>query len=202
MIQTFGEFIEIQPQQGEYLTIGFSPSNRSLKDKWENNGLSADFIAEYFKVFFIGNLYSNNQHKEEIIISNIKDTVKYISNELLENAMKFQNDSLHFTAKVGLSLYEDKLAFCVTNCIDEQQVELFQDFIKKLLGSDPQELYFKTMRNNALTSDNNRSGLGLLSMICDYSVKLGWKFETIQAPLTTVVTTVVLLEICEFRKWK
>ncbi len=195
MIKTFGEFIEIQPKQGEYLTIGFSPSCRSLKERWQNNGLSADFIAEYFRVFFIGKLANIDPDEEEIIISNVKDSVKYVANELLENAMKFQNESLPFTAKIGLSLYDDKLVFCVTNCIDEQQVEPFQEFIKNLLNEDPQELYFKTMRSNALGDDNNRSGLGLLSMICDYSAKLSWKFEAIQTPPVTVVTIMVLLEI-------
>ncbi|MFK5970908.1 MAG: DUF6272 family protein [Candidatus Marithrix sp.] len=195
MVQTFGEFIEIQPKQGEYLTIGFSPSCRPLKERWQNNGLSADFIAEYFRVFFIGKLAEIDQDEEDIIISNVKDTVKYVANELLENAMKFQNESLPFTAKIGLSLYNDKLVFCVTNCVDEQQVEPFQRFIKSMLSGDPQELYFKTMRSNALGEDSNRSGLGLLSMICDYSAKLSWKFETIQTPPVTVVTTMVLLEI-------
>ncbi|MBE9563109.1 MAG: ATP-binding protein [Proteobacteria bacterium] len=193
MVQTFGKFIEIQPKQGEYLTIGFSPSCRPLKERWQNNGLSADFIAEYFRVFFIGKLADIDE--EKIALSNIKDTVKYVANELLENAMKFQNESLPFTAKIGLSLYDDKLVFCVTNCIDEQQVEPFQVFINFLLTGDPQELYFKTMRSNALGDDDNRSGLGLLSMICDYSAKLSWKFETIQTPPVTVVTTMVLLEI-------
>ncbi|MDM8567224.1 DUF6272 family protein [Candidatus Halobeggiatoa sp. HSG11] len=195
MVQTFGEFIEIQPKQGEYLTIGFSPSCRPLKERWQNNGLSADFIAEYFRVFFIGKLMDLAKEEEKVVLSNIKDTVKYVANELLENAMKFQNESLPFTAKIGLSLYDDKLVFCVTNCVDEQQVEPFQQFIQSLLNEDPQELYFKTMRSNALGSDNNRSGLGLLSMICDYSAKLSWKFETIQTPPVTVVTTMVLLEI-------
>jgi len=195
MIKTFGEFIEIQPKQGEYLTIGFSPSCRPLQERWQNNGLSADFIAEYFRVFFIGKLTAIDPDDEEIIISNVKDTVKYVANELLENAMKFQNESLPFTAKIGLSLYDDKLVFYVTNCIYEQQVEPFQEFIKILLNGNPQELYFKTMRSNALGDDNNRSGLGLLSMICDYSAKLSWKFEAIQTPPVTVVTTMVLLEI-------
>ncbi|MCK5876645.1 MAG: ATP-binding protein [Candidatus Marithrix sp.] len=195
MVQTFGEFIEIQPKQGEYLTIGFSPSCRPLKERWENNGLSADFIAEYFKVFFIGKLTDIDKGEENIVLGNVKNTVKYVANELLENAMKFQNESLPFTAKIGLSLYNDKLVFCVTNCIDKQQVKPFQQFIKNLLDSDPQELYFETMRSNALGDENSNSGLGLLSMLYDYSAKLSWKFETIQTPPVTVVTTMVLLEM-------
>jgi hypothetical protein len=51
MIQTFGDFIEL-PASQEYLIIGFSPSSIPLKQRWRNNGLSADFMADYLATFF------------------------------------------------------------------------------------------------------------------------------------------------------
>jgi len=194
MTQVFGHFIEDLPLQDEYLTIGFSPSSRPLKTRWENNGLSADFISEYFKTFFVQEI-EKSDISDSVIVENLRDAVKYIANELLENAMKFQDENVPFTAKIGFSLYNDRLIFRVTNGINEQQVNSFQAFIKRLLSEDPHELYFQAMRSNAMQHDGP-SRLGLLSMICDYSAKLGWKFEKCQSnPPMMIVSTMVCLEI-------
>jgi hypothetical protein len=194
MTQIFGYFIENLPKQDEYLTIGFSPSSQPLKKRWQNNGLSADFIAEYFKTFFV----SQDKYLDEedtIELDNLKDAVKYIANELLENAMKFQAETVPFTAKIGFSLYEDKLIFCVTNGLTENQINPFQAFINRLLTEEPDDLYFEAMKANARKTADAPSRLGLLSMLCDYSARLGWKFERLpQESNIMVVSTMVCLE--------
>ncbi|EDN65553.1 conserved hypothetical protein [Beggiatoa sp. PS] len=122
--------------------------------------------------------------------------MKYIANELLENAMKFQDEALPFTAKIGFSLYNDKLIFCVTNGISNHEIEPFQVFIKRLLTEEPDELYFQAMKANARKGSDAPSRLGLLSMICDYSAKLSWKFEPSEKnPTIMTVSTMVSLEI-------
>ena len=52
MTQKFGDFIDEMPDRQEYLIIAFSPSSISLQERWRNNGLSADFMADYFITFF------------------------------------------------------------------------------------------------------------------------------------------------------
>lgn len=194
MIQIFGEFIDELPKQDEYLTIGFSPSSRPLKKRWKNNGLSADFIAEYFRTFFVSE--TDDDDDDDVATENLRDAVKYIANELLENAMKFQDENVPFTARIGFSLYNDKLVFCVTNGINNQQVESFQVFINRLLTENPDDLYLEAMRLNARQGVDSPSRLGLLSMVCDYSAKLGWKFETLQNhPSVMTVSTMVCLEV-------
>ena len=192
MKKIFGNFIEKLPEQEEYLLIGFSPASVSLKERWTNNGLSADFIAEYFRAFFVNKMVGTKEDAE-MTIENLRDAVKYIANELLENAMKFQDSSMPYTAKIGFSIYNDKLIFLVTNGINEQQIEPLQIYINRLLTEDPSELYFETMKSNA-KNNSNSSQLGLLSMVCDYSAKLGWKFEetTTTSPITIVHTMVCL----------
>nr|WP_245912130.1 hypothetical protein [Calothrix elsteri] len=62
--------------------------------------------------------------------------------------------------------------------------------------SDANELYFSQLEKNAEDENSTASGLGLLSMINDYSAMLGWKFETIQEkPEIITVTTMVQLTI-------
>ena len=147
------------------------------------------------ETFFMSNM--NEKEEEDVVaIENIRNAVKYIANELLENAMKFQNKTVPFTAKIQFSLYHNKLVFCVTNGISEQQLESLQTFIKKLLNGEPEKLYIETMKANAWQANNTMtSGLGLLSMICDYSAKLGWKFEKQTDPPLITVTTVVCLDL-------
>jgi len=191
MPEIFGDFIQDLPEQEGYLVIGFLPNSLPLKKRWENNGLSADFIADYFKNFFVNKREKSLNEEEEIEADNLRDAVKYIANELLENAMKFQDETSRFVAKIEFSFYDDTLVFCVTNAINLQQKQDFEQFIKKLLSGDPDDLYFQTMRSNVQSFS---SGLGLLSMICDYSAKLGWKFE-LTTPTTVVASTMVSLNL-------
>ncbi|MEY3220121.1 MAG: hypothetical protein RIT27_1478 [Pseudomonadota bacterium] len=193
--EIYGEFKdEEQPECEEYLSIRFSPSRLPLKKRWENNGLSADFIADYFKIFYVSQQEENSGETDEVLLENLRDSVKYVANELLENAMKFQAPIIYPTAaRIFLSLYEEKLVFYITHSITNEQAELFEVFIKNLLHHDAQDLYMEAMRASAREENVHRSGMGLLSMICDHNAKLGWKFESIDGlPLVTVTTMVTL----------
>jgi hypothetical protein len=194
-VQIFGDYEGIVPIQGESLSMVFSPSNLPLKRRWENNGLSADFIADYFKNFYVSRREEVGECDVDYTADNLRDAVKYIANELLENAMKFQDPSLPFTAQIVLLLHSDRLVFHIVNGIKQAQAEEFLSYIKKLLESDPHELYISAMRNSAKDENKGRSGLGLLSMICDYSAKLGWKFEfNPDDEVTAIVSTMVTLQ--------
>ena len=189
MIETFGNYIDDLPG-GEYLVIGFSPSSMSLKQRWKTNGLSADFIADYLQAFFTG--ASSNAP----IPVQSKNAVKYIANELLENAMKFNDDTSPYQTKINFNLHADKLVFQVTNSITAPQVEKFKKFINKVLTEDPYELYVAQMEANANEETQGHSGLGFLSMVCDYSASLAWKFETVGGePTRILVTTMVALDV-------
>ncbi len=190
--QIFGDYIE-ELDDMKYLKLGFSPSDFSLQHRWRTNGLSANFIADYLQIFFVGSPGSNEV--DAPIPARSKNAVKYIANELLENAMKFSDEQSPHPTKISFHLYGDKLIFHVINSLKPNTVEKFQDFLKQLNHSDPHDLYFHRMEDNA-ENDNRQSGLGLLSMACDYGAKLGWKFETIQEnPPLVVVTTMVCLNI-------
>lgn len=197
--QTFGDFVEVMPDDVEYLIIGFSANSIPLKQRWRNNGLSADFIADYLQTFFVGldEKYAKEGHQDAAIPAQSKNAAKYIANELLENAMKFSSDSIRYQTKIAFHLYGDKLVFHVVNAIKPDDVESFQAFIQRLLNAeDPHELYIEQMELNATGENEGGSGLGFLSMICDYSAKLGWRFETLQdAPPVVLVTTMVSLAV-------
>lgn len=192
MNQIFGDFIEPTPSQ-EYLIIGFSPSSIPLKQRWRNNGLSADFLADYLTTFFPGTQEDAPALTRQ---AEVKSAVSYIANELLENAMKFNDENSHYPIDIKLQLEQDGLIFSVANSIPPSAVDNFQGYIQKLLVCDPSEMYIEQLEKNAADDNCTASGLGLLTMLNDYSAKMGWKFETVQEhPEIIAVTTMVQLKL-------
>jgi hypothetical protein len=191
MTQLFGEFSEGLPHSQEGLTIAFSPISLPLKQRWQTNGLSADFMADYFAVFFPG----NNPSATESDTAEVKSAVSFIANELIENAMKFNNESSSLPISISLRLHKDRLVFQATNSVDPTILESFQAYIHQLTTTDPNELYVQLIEADD-SEEAGKSGLGFLTMLTDYQAKLGWKFETLESnPPITLVTTMVQLMI-------
>ncbi len=187
-----GDFIQNLSPSQEYLILSFSPSSIPLRQRWRNNCLSADFLADYLSTFFLG---SNDQEPDSDKQAEVKSAVSYIANELLENGMKYSTQLSSLPISIQIHLNPELIIFQLTNSILAERTPKFQDQIQILLDSDPHELYLAKLERNAL-SENNESGLGLLTMLTDYGVKLGWKFEMLpQKPKEVSVTTMVQLSI-------
>ena len=193
MTHIFGDFIDDLPPSREYLIVGFSPSSVPLKQRWRNNGLSADFLADYFTTFFPSSQSDRTENDRQ---AEIKSAVSYIANELLENAMKFNDETSQYPISIHLQLHNDKLVFLTTNSISAEAAEKFQVFIQELMNSDPSELYIHQLEKSAEEESNTTSGLGLLTMINDYLAEISWKFETLQKDSKVItVTTMVQLPV-------
>lgn len=189
MAVILGDFVEKGETQ-EYLILNFSPNSLLIQERWRNNGLSADFIADYWSTFFPSLDISTQERQAEI-----KHAIAYIANELLENAMKFSYDTpFRRTIGIGLYLSDNYLRFYVTNSISPQAAGQFQEFIRKLQTEDTDSLYIRQLESNAGEEQNLISCLGLLTIIADYRTRAAWKFETV-GPEIIAVTTMVELAI-------
>jgi hypothetical protein len=83
-----------------------------------------------------------------------------------------------------------------TNSVSAEGLDKFQKFIQELLCSDPEKLYVQQIEKSAEEENSEASGLGFLTMINDYSAKIGWKFEIVQKdPKMIAVTTMVLVPV-------
>ncbi len=173
MTQIFGDFSDDLPNGQEGLTIVFSPTSVPLQQRWRNNGLSADFMADYFATFFPG---SEEATPETSTQEQVKSAVSFIANELLENAMKFNDESSPQPISIRLQMDTKRLIFLASNSVNPQQVKSFQAYIQELITCDPSDLYLRHLEKDE-DPDEAHSGLGLLTMINDYQAKLGWKFE-------------------------
>lgn len=194
MVKTYGNFVERDYMNeagtnAEFLMINFSPTSIPLQHRWRNNGLSADFLADYLSTFFPGEDDESLNRRSEI-----KGGISYISNELLENAMKFNFAPAKHSVSIGMELQTDKVVFYVSNCVDVSISESFITCIQMLLTQDANELYVAKLMENEEEEQTSDSGLGYLTMINDWNAVLAWKFEDLEEdPGAQKVTVMVQL---------
>ena len=187
-----GDFIQDLPPSKEYLILSFSPSSIPLRQRWRNNCLSADFLADYLSTFFLGN---SDRQVDLDKQAEVKSAVSYIANELLENGMKYSAKTPTLPISIQIHLNPNLIIFQLTNSISLERTQQFQNQIETLLDCDPNELYITLLEENALNENDRESGLGFLTMLNDYGAKLGWKFEPLSRDSEISVTTMVQLTI-------
>ena len=186
MTQIFGEFIEEFPPEHDSLELTFTPSSRPIKQRWRNNRLSAHFVADYLSSFLPVDEEDASSEKR---IKESKGAVSYVANELLENAIKFNKDDINYKVKFGIHFLGETEVTAVifaSNSVNPEGANKLKEFIDEILDSDPNELYLQQLEKNA-ESESDTSGLGLLTMINDYSAKIGWKFERSQIVIPSLL---------------
>lgn len=193
--ELFGDFISTFPPEHDSLELSFTPSSRPIKQRWRSNRLSAHFFADYFINFLP---VDDNEPNQEQRIKESKSAVSYVANELLENAMKFNDSSSNYKVRFGIHFLNDidsvTAVIFASNSIKPGGEDKLRAFITELLASDPQEMYVRQIEKS--TEESGSSGLGLLTMINDYTAKVGWKLETIQQEsLIVAVTTMAQIKV-------
>ena len=187
-MQEYGDIREPRHDKDtESLNLAFWPSSVPLRQRWRNNGLSADFLGDYVTTFFP---LDENTPATQNRRAEIQGAVEFIANELLENAMKFHDQSLPEPITLHLNLDKERITLQETNGTDNATAERFQVFIQRVTESDPDTLYMETLEKSA-TSENT-SGLGYLTMINDYGAELAWRFETLPSGGCRVTTQVTI----------
>ncbi|MBF0137955.1 MAG: DUF6272 family protein [Magnetococcus sp. DMHC-1] len=188
MLKIVGDFAEPgKNDRIESLILSFMPGSVPLQQRWRNNGLSADFLADYVTTFFpkVDEDPASGQRQTEI-----RGAVSYIANELLENAMKYSDERLPYPILIQVQLENERIVFNETNSVNPDQANAFETFIQRLAISDPNDMYIQQLETNAV--DGSSSGLGLLTMINDYQARLSWKFHYVTDDAVTITTQVQL----------
>lgn len=184
--QIFGNFTDEIPDSREYLTISFSPDSSPRKQRWRNYGLSADFLGDYFAAFFPGDTAPDSKINQR---DTVKAAVSFIANELLENAVKYNDDLAQCPISISLHLYEQQIIFHIVNYTSEATALQYQQFIQELITANLEDYYMQQLERAA--TGENRSGMGILTMMNDYSAHFGWKFQTLEQQSTIVQVDVL-----------
>jgi len=148
-------------------------------------------MAEYF-----GELFPETDQEERLISrEEVSGAVSYILNELVENAVKFnQNGDINVTVGIG----REDLVCLVSNQIMSSTVPKLREKLTELATEDPGELLRRQAEENAENADNEGSGLGYLIIMNDYGVSLGWKLDSV-SPNTVCIKTMARLPILKER---
>ena len=151
----------------------------------------ADFLAGYLSTFFPGDDQAATERQAEL-----KGTISYVVNELLENAMKFSYAPSQHAIGIAMYLETDAVSLYVTNSVDPHAVAAFQQAIERLSTEDIDTLYLEQLTHNAESDGVDISGLGYLTMLHDYGVALAWQFApSPQNPDVITVTTMARLSV-------
>jgi len=186
-----GNYTHPSNGQGEYLILAFSPLSSPLRDRWRNNGLSADFLGDYVITFLPK---ERNVPPFEARQNEIKHAVTYVANELLENAMKYHEHQVDIPISIHMELNSEQISVSASNGVSAAQAEHYRAFIANVLQGDPGDLLIKQLEEGAKANRPNDSCLGLLTMMNDYGAQLGWRFEShpVLPGVLTVTTRAVL----------
>ncbi len=158
-----------------------------LQQRWRDNGLSADFLADYLGTFYPGEDRASTERQAEV-----KGAVSYIANELLENAVKFSYAPSQHAISL-MYLEADAISLYVTNSVDPKSLVAFQQCIQRLLTEGIlHDLYLEQLMGNAEAENGGTCGLGILTMLNDYGATIAWQFvpmvsETDVMAVTTMV---------------
>ena len=138
-----------------------------LDFSWVHAGATAEFL---------GNFLAGLAARSDLDGNEVRHSVNYLANELLENAVKFRAPG---AGDVELEARFDgqTVELIMSNFAAEQTTARFETFLGELTSRDPGELLIERIEANAAGDSSSGSGLGLLTLMNDYGARLGWTFE-------------------------
>lgn len=134
---------------------------------WAHCGPTAEFLG-----ILVAGIAARSGHD----FNEVRHGVNYLANELLENAVKFRArgaGDVVLEARFDGSTFELLLA----NFAEEAHSAHLRVFLADLESRDPGELLMERIEANAADDSNTGSGLGILTLLNDYGVRLGWTLE-------------------------
>lgn len=176
MEKTFGSPIPA-PALADGITIVLGDC--AQKTAWQHVGVTADFL---------GSLFSAAAAKDGADGLAARHSIGYLVNELLENAFKFrlQNDT---PVSIGARLEAGQFLLALQNAISDETAAGFEALLSELMASDPGDLLIEKIEQNAEGDSDSGSGLGILTLLNDYSVEMGWKFSETETKGVIELTT-------------
>jgi hypothetical protein len=153
---------------------------QEMSNNWRRVSLTADYLAKYYSYYF--------PYKEKALKTlsrnEAENILSFVINELIENTAKYSNTPKK-SVTIKLILEEKTLLFYISNYISNDNSVDFIAICKEIFENNTRELYIKKLEENVETGKGG-SGLGYLTLINDYDIDLGFKFEKIQDNISKV----------------
>lgn len=196
--QIFGDFDDTLLEKNQCLLINFSAGLVPLKQFWPNSSLSAKFVSDYLGMFFPAGPDEPHKLRQQI---EVKDTIRYIVNELLENAVKFSKYSSQVKTQLGLHIHPGQIVVFVKNGTSIDNLPDFYSLIEELTTVEPIELYVERLERNLEEEHSHRSGLGFITILSNYEAQVGWQFESVATETSTILVTTMVQLSYDWNDW-
>lgn len=143
-----------------------------LSKYWRRCSLSSDFWARYTALFVPETVPPGTLPREAV-----EGVLSYLFNELYENCAKFSSGTIK-TVSYQSWIQDNRMVFQMTNHIQPEEQGTFIELIQEFLEGDPDELYFQKLERS-VEQNLSGSGLGYLSLIKDYGIQFGFRFQPV-----------------------
>lgn len=165
-------------------------NSKNVSLRWNQCDLLADVLADYYASYFPE---AADNAENMVDRKDMTHSIGFVINELAENAIKFRSAGGIFLSS---GFIKNEIVFLIKNHIHYDRVTKFQKLIEELVAAeDPGELLVKKIEENVMNNDNKVSGLGLLTLMSDYQVKLGWEFNHSEYENSQTLYTMARLKI-------
>jgi hypothetical protein len=153
-----------------------------LQLSWHHCATTSDFISDLCMLRIRLSLQQ---------VRDVRHSVAYLTNELLENAVKFRT-----SGNVGVHAAVTHRWFTVKtwNRMAADSAQRLRSLLSELTTGDATDLLIRKIESNA-HSGAVESGLGLLTLMSDYGVKLAWAFEAVDRSDEVCLETCAALPI-------
>lgn len=140
---------------------------------------------------FIGDLCVLRVRLPVLQVREVRHSVAYLANELIENAVKFKASG---DVGVQAAITDRSFTLTVRNRIGAEAALRLQSLAATLVEGNAGELLIQKIEANA-QSGTGESGLGLLTLMSDYGVRLAWTFEAVDRADELCLETCAMLPI-------
>jgi hypothetical protein len=177
---TFQEQLAEKPASEASLEL----ASTDMLQHWRRVSLSSDFLAKYYSFYFP----YREKAKGRISRETAENSISFVLNELIENTAKYSNTA-DTEVRVRVLLLERAVLLEVSNAVTANLADEFRAGMREVLAGNTEELYLAKLEANLQASQEGArsdSGLGFLTLINDYQVLLGFKFERTGADICRI----------------
>jgi len=153
-----------------------------LELSWHHCATTSDFISD---------LCVLRVHLPFRQVRDVRHSVAYLTNELLENAVKFKSSG---NIGVQAAIANGWFTIKTWNRMAAGSAVRLQSLLPELMAGDAADLLIERIERNA-QSGRAESGLGLLTLMSDYGVRLAWTFEAVDRSEEVCLETCAALPI-------
>jgi hypothetical protein len=152
-----------------------APSVSQMTLRFFEGPLALDWMHCGALAKYIGNHYSGLAGGHRLDPVEAGHSINYLVNELMENAVKFRAPG---TVELQTSLLFGSFTLRLSNVIEPDTATKFQALLEQITSRDAGDLIIERLEANAAEPDSEGSGIGILTLISDYGVQLGWTFSS------------------------